>query len=66
MGGEGSGPNAQMIRLCAGSAFAALLRNAVSYETALATVFRAMGDEMPEKFGVCYLYDRPKPDAPGA
>jgi hypothetical protein len=25
-----------------------------------------MGDEMPEKFGVFYLYDQPKPDAPGA
>jgi len=25
-----------------------------------------MGDEMPDKFGVFYLYDQPKPDAPGA
>ena len=56
MGGEGSGPNAQMIRLCAGSAFAALLRNAVSYETALATVFRAMGEDMPDEFQVRYVY----------
>lgn len=29
MGGEGSGPNAQMILLCAGSAFAPLLRQRV-------------------------------------
>jgi hypothetical protein len=29
-------------------------------------IFRAMGEEMPEKFGVFYLYDRPKPDPPGA
>jgi hypothetical protein len=43
-----------------------LTGNGVSYEMSLAAVFRAMGDEMPEKFGVLYLYDRPKPDAPGA
>ena len=39
--------------------------NGVSYEMSLAAIFRAMGDEMPEEFGVFYLYDRPKPDAPG-
>jgi hypothetical protein len=43
-----------------------LTGNGVSYEMALAAVFRAMGEEMPEKFGVFYLYDRPKPDPPGA
>jgi hypothetical protein len=43
-----------------------LTGNGVSYEMSLAAIFRAMGDEMPEKFGVVYLYDRPKPDAPGA
>jgi hypothetical protein len=32
-----------------------LTRNGVSYEMALAAVFRAMGDELPEKFGVLYL-----------
>ena len=43
-----------------------LTGSGVSYEMSLAAVFRAMGDEMPEKFGVFYLYDRPKPDAAGA
>ena len=32
MGGEGAGPNAQMIRLCAGCAFAALLRQRVQID----------------------------------
>jgi hypothetical protein len=32
-----------------------LTRNGVSYEMALAAVFQAMGDEMPEGFGVVYL-----------
>jgi hypothetical protein len=43
-----------------------LTGNGVSYEMSLAAIFRAMGDEMPDKFGVFYLYDQPKPDAPGA
>jgi hypothetical protein len=43
-----------------------LTRDGVSYEMALMAVFRAMGDEMPEEFGVRCLYDRPKPDPPGA
>jgi hypothetical protein len=33
-----------------------LTRNAVSYEMALATVFRAMGEEMPDEFQVRYIY----------
>jgi hypothetical protein len=33
-----------------------LTRNGVSYEMALAAVFRAMGEEMPEEFQVRYLY----------
>ena len=45
---------------------ALLTGNGVSYEMSLAAVFRAMGEQMPEKFGVFYLYDQPKPDAPGA
>lgn len=32
-----------------------LTRNGVSYEMALAAVVRALGDEMPERFGVLYL-----------
>ena len=32
-----------------------LTRNGVSYEMALAAVFEALGDEMPEQFGVLYL-----------
>ena len=32
-----------------------LTRNGVSYEMALAAVVQAMGDEMPEEFGVAYL-----------
>jgi len=32
-----------------------LTRNGVSYEMALMAVFRAMGEEMPEDFGVVYL-----------
>ncbi len=31
-------------------------RNGVSYELALMAVFRVMGDEMPDEFGVVYLY----------
>jgi hypothetical protein len=33
-----------------------LTRNGVSYEMALAAVFQAMGDEMPEEFRVVYLH----------
>jgi len=33
-----------------------LTRNAVGYEMALATVFRAMGEEMPDEFQVRYIY----------
>jgi hypothetical protein len=33
-------------------------RNPVSYEMALMAVFRAMGEELPEEFGVAYLRDR--------
>ncbi len=43
-----------------------LTRNGVSYEMALAAVFRAMGDEMPEKLAVVYLYDWPQRDPLGA
>lgn len=37
----------------------------VSYETALAAVFRAMGDDMPTGFGVSYLNVRITPGLPG-
>jgi hypothetical protein len=40
-------------------------RNGVSYETALAAVFRAMGDDMPARFGVNYLNVRITPGLPG-
>ena len=38
-----------------------LTRNGVGYEMALAAVFRAMGEAMPEEFAVAYLTDQPKP-----
>ncbi len=43
-----------------------LTPNGVSYEMALTAVFRAMGDEMPEKLAVVYLYDWPQRDPLGA
>jgi len=39
-----------------GQAEVRLTRNAVSYEMALATVFRAMGEDMPDEFQVRYIY----------
>jgi hypothetical protein len=43
-----------------------LTRNGVSYEMALAAIFQAMGDEMPEEFGVLSIVseDRPEPGPP--
>jgi len=43
-----------------------LTRNGVSYEMALAAVVQAMGDEMPEEFGVLSIIaeNRPEPDRP--
>jgi hypothetical protein len=38
----------------------------VSYEMALMAVFQAMGDEMPENFGVVYLRRRPETDPAGS
>jgi hypothetical protein len=43
-----------------------LMRNGVSYEKALLAVFQAMGDEMPEEFGVAYLQRRPETHPLGA
>jgi hypothetical protein len=45
-----------------------LTRNGVSYEMALAAVVQAMGDEMPEEFGVLSIIaeDRLEPDPPPA
>ena len=37
----------------------------VSYEMALAAVFRAMGDDMPTGFGQNYLSQRITPGLPG-
>lgn len=37
----------------------------VSYEMALAFIFRAMGDDMPEDFGLNYLSSRITPGLPG-
>jgi hypothetical protein len=33
-----------------------LTRNGISYEMALAAVFQAMGDEMPEEFRILVIY----------
>ena len=43
-----------------------LTRNGVSYEMALAAVVQAMGDEMPEEFGVLSIIaeDRMEPEPP--
>jgi hypothetical protein len=41
-----------------------LMRNGLSYEMALMTVFWAMGDEMPEEFKVIYIYEWPGRSAP--
>lgn len=42
-----------------------LTRNGVSYEMALAAVFRAMGDTMPTEFRVSYPRSRPRPGPSG-